>query len=111
MQGCEKESFGPHGIKSGERCQEQQESMPTAEGRLGHFHMGLLLNKMGALVTEDTVKVDLLNTFFTSVSTAETAPWKCQTRESLRNGRFPFGQAGYSQRSSSQNQWTQIHGS
>lgn len=33
--------------------------------------MGLLLNKMGALVTEDTVKVDLLNTFFASVFTAE----------------------------------------
>jgi len=42
-------------------------------------NVGLLLNKMGGLVTEDTEKMKLLNFLFGLVFTAKTAP-----QESLR---------------------------
>lgn len=41
--------------------------------------MGLLLNEVGALVTEDTEKAELLSTFFISVIIAETAPGESRT--------------------------------
>ena len=47
-------------------------------------NVGLLLNEVDALVTEDTEKAELLSTFFTSVIIAKTAPWEfwtLQTRE------------------------------
>ena len=37
-------------------------------------NVGLLLNKVGALVTEDTEKAALLNAFFASVFTAKAGP-------------------------------------
>ena len=42
--------------------------------------MGLLLNEVGAVVMEDTEKVELLNAFFASVFTAKAGP---QASESL----------------------------
>ena len=52
--------------------------------------MGLLLNEVGALVMENTERVELLNDFFASVFTAKTAPQASQSlevRESLETGR------------------------
>lgn len=56
-----------------------------------------LLNEVGALVTEDTEKAELLNGFFFSVFTAKTAAQESQTsemRESLGKRRSSRGQRG-----------------
>jgi len=53
-------------------------------------NVGLLLNEVGALVMENTERVELLNDFFASVFTAKTAPQASQSlevRESLETGR------------------------
>ncbi|GAB0178125.1 mitochondrial enolase superfamily member 1 [Grus japonensis] len=42
-------------------------------------NVGLLLNKVGALVTEDTEKAELLNAAFASVFTAKAGPQESQT--------------------------------
>ena len=63
--------------------------------------MGLLLNEVGAPLTGDAGKAEILNTFFASVFTTETVSWESQTlevRESLGNGRLPLGQGGSDQR-------------
>lgn len=39
---------------------------------------GPLLNEVGALVTGDAEKVEILDAFFASVFTAKTAPWESQ---------------------------------
>ncbi|GAB0208090.1 mitochondrial enolase superfamily member 1 [Grus japonensis] len=44
-------------------------------------NVGLLLNEVGALVTEDTEKVELLNAAFASVFTAKASPQESQTLE------------------------------
>ncbi|GAB0204970.1 mitochondrial enolase superfamily member 1 [Grus japonensis] len=44
-------------------------------------NVGPLLNEVGALVTEDTEKVELLNVFFASVFTAKASPQESQTLE------------------------------
>ncbi|GAB0204347.1 coiled-coil domain-containing protein 171 [Grus japonensis] len=44
-------------------------------------NVGVLLNEVGALVTEDTEKVELLNTFFASVFTAKAGSQGTQTLE------------------------------
>ncbi|GAB0207863.1 hypothetical protein GRJ2_003252000 [Grus japonensis] len=44
-------------------------------------NVGLLLNEVGALVTEDTEKAELLNAFFASVFTAKVGPQESQTLE------------------------------
>ncbi|GAB0183976.1 mitochondrial enolase superfamily member 1 [Grus japonensis] len=44
-------------------------------------NVGPLLNEMGALVMEDTEKVELLNAFFASVCTAKAGPQESQTLE------------------------------
>ncbi|KAJ7400180.1 hypothetical protein BTVI_107629 [Pitangus sulphuratus] len=44
-------------------------------------NVGLLLNQMGILVTEDTEKVELLNAFFASIFPAEDGPQVSQTLE------------------------------
>jgi len=44
-------------------------------------NVGLLLNEVSALVTEDTEKEDLLNTFFASVFTAKAGPQASQSLE------------------------------
>ncbi|GAB0206875.1 mitochondrial enolase superfamily member 1 [Grus japonensis] len=44
-------------------------------------NVGLLLNEVGALVTEDTEKMELLNAFFASVFTAKVGPQETQTLE------------------------------
>ncbi|GAB0208892.1 hypothetical protein GRJ2_003354900 [Grus japonensis] len=44
-------------------------------------NVGLLLNEVGALVMEDTEKVELLNAFFASVFTAKVGPQESQTLE------------------------------
>ena len=44
-------------------------------------NVGLLLSEAGALVTEDTEKVGLLNTFFVSVFTAKAGPHAYQAPE------------------------------
>ncbi|GAB0208442.1 mitochondrial enolase superfamily member 1 [Grus japonensis] len=44
-------------------------------------NVGPLLNEAGALVMEDTEKVELLNAFFSSVFTAEANPQETQTLE------------------------------
>jgi len=57
-------------------------------------NVGLLLNEVGALVTEDTEKVGLLNSFFASVFTANPAFQEFQTlevRESLGKELLPRG--------------------
>ena len=61
----------------------------------------------------DAEKVTILNSFFASSFATKTAFSESQTlevRESLGNGRRPFGQVEYGQRTSSQNQCAQIHG-
>jgi len=63
--------------------------------------VGLLLNEVGAPLTGDAGKAEILNTFFASVFTPETVSWESQTlevRESLGNGRLPLGQGGSHQR-------------
>ncbi|GAB0177726.1 target of Nesh-SH3 [Grus japonensis] len=42
-------------------------------------NVGLLLNEVGDLVTDDTEEAELLNAFFTSVFTAKTDPQESQT--------------------------------
>ncbi|GAB0184039.1 mitochondrial enolase superfamily member 1 [Grus japonensis] len=44
-------------------------------------NVGPLLNEVGALVTEDTEKVELLNAFFASVFTAKASCQESQTLE------------------------------
>ncbi|GAB0205688.1 mitochondrial enolase superfamily member 1 [Grus japonensis] len=44
-------------------------------------NVGLLLNEVGALVTEDTEKAELLNAAFASVFTAKAGPWEPETLE------------------------------
>ncbi|GAB0207699.1 mitochondrial enolase superfamily member 1 [Grus japonensis] len=44
-------------------------------------NVGPLLNEVGALVTEDTEKAELLNAFFASVFTAKASPQETQTLE------------------------------
>ncbi|GAB0209397.1 mitochondrial enolase superfamily member 1 [Grus japonensis] len=44
-------------------------------------NVGPLLNEVGALVMEDTEKVELLNAFFASVFTAKAGPQETQTLE------------------------------
>ncbi|KAJ7399690.1 hypothetical protein BTVI_112609 [Pitangus sulphuratus] len=57
-------------------------------------NVGLLLNKMGVLVMEDTEKTELLNAFFPSVFTEEDGPQESQTlevrEESWRKEDFPL---------------------
>jgi len=43
--------------------------------------VGLLLNKVGVLVTEDAEKAELLNAFFASVSSAKAGPQESQVLE------------------------------
>jgi len=43
--------------------------------------MGPLLNEVGALMTENTEKAELLNVFFASVFTAKGGPQKSQALE------------------------------
>jgi len=79
-------------------------SILTAKGRLlgmrKRENAGLLLNEVGAQVTEHTEKVKLLNAFFASAFTAENPrPWK---RESLEKGRHPLRQRESGQRPSRQ---------
>ncbi|GAB0207304.1 hypothetical protein GRJ2_003196000 [Grus japonensis] len=52
-------------------------------------NVGLLLNEVGALVTEDTEKAESLNAFFASVFTAKASPQETQTLESWRRGEVP----------------------
>jgi len=42
-------------------------------------NVGTLLNEVGALVTEDTEKAELLNVFFASVFTAKVGPQASQS--------------------------------
>ena len=51
--------------------------------------MGLLLNKVGALVTEDTEKAELLNAAFSSVFIAKAS--RAGRRDSLDIGRPSLG--------------------
>ncbi|PKU31816.1 rna-directed dna polymerase from mobile element jockey-like [Limosa lapponica baueri] len=44
-------------------------------------NVGLLLNEMGAMVTEDAEKAELLNAFFASVFTVQASPQEPQTLE------------------------------
>ena len=44
-------------------------------------NVGPLLNEVGALVTKDTEKAELLNAFFASVFTAKTSPQESLTLE------------------------------
>jgi len=44
-------------------------------------NVGLLLNKVGILVTEDAEKAELLNAFFASVSSAKASPQESQVLE------------------------------
>ena len=44
-------------------------------------NVGLLMNEVGALVTENTVKMELLNAFFSSVFTAKAGPQASQCPE------------------------------
>lgn len=57
--------------------------------------MGLLLNEVGALVTQDTEKVELLNGFFVSVFAAKAGLQESQTLEvrgkSLEKGGLSLG--------------------
>ncbi|GAB0182178.1 mitochondrial enolase superfamily member 1 [Grus japonensis] len=46
-------------------------------------NVGPLLNEVGALVMEDTEKVELLNAFFASVFTAKAGPQETQTLEAF----------------------------
>ncbi|GAB0189277.1 mitochondrial enolase superfamily member 1 [Grus japonensis] len=52
-------------------------------------NVGLLLNGVSALVTEETEKVELLKAFFASVFTAKAGPQESQTLESWRTGEVP----------------------
>jgi len=47
--------------------------------------VGPLLNEVGALVTQDTEKAELLNAFFASVFTAKTGPQASQSPERREN--------------------------
>jgi len=47
--------------------------------RMTRENVGLLLNEVGALVTEDTEKVQLLNAFIASVFTAKAGPQASQS--------------------------------
>lgn len=63
--------------------------------------MGLLLNKVAALVTKDTEKAELTKVFLASVFTAKTGPQESQTldiRECQEKGRLPHGQ-----------EWREVH--
>ncbi|PKU36659.1 rna-directed dna polymerase from mobile element jockey-like [Limosa lapponica baueri] len=44
-------------------------------------NVGLLFNEMGAMVTEDAEKAELLNAFFASVFTDQASPQESQTSE------------------------------
>ena len=48
--------------------------------------MGSLLNEMGALVTGDAEKAEILNALFVSVFYAETSPLEFQTLEVRESG-------------------------
>jgi len=49
--------------------------------RMTRENVCLLLNEVGALVVEDTEKVELLNVFFASVFTAKAGPQASQSLE------------------------------
>ena len=53
-------------------------------------NVGLLLSELGALVTEDIEKVELLNTFFASVFTGKAGPWESQNLEIIVWGKEDF---------------------
>jgi len=75
-------------------------------------NMGMLLNKVGVLVMEDTEKVELPNNFFASVFSAKAGPQESQALEvrgNLQKGRT-LGRAELCERSSKQFGHPQIHG-
>ena len=70
-------------------------SILTAKGRLlgmrKRENAGLLLNEVGAQVTEHTEKVKLLNTFFVLVFITKTAPWESRaSKRECGEGKLPL---------------------
>lgn len=63
-------------------------------------NMGLLLNEVGVLVTEDTEKMELLNAVFASVFTAKISTQESQSpgdkRQSLEDTRLSLSQEALS---------------
>jgi len=62
--------------------------------RKARDNVGLLLNEVGVLITEDAEKADLLNAFFASVFSAKTGPQESQAlevrEEAHREDDFPL---------------------
>lgn len=76
--------------------------------------MRLLLNEMSTLITVDTEKVDIWNTFFASVFTTKTDAWELQTPEvrerfwGMEN--FHLLEQDMVRKQLAKNQLAQIHG-
>lgn len=79
MQGCNKKGQGSLGIKSVKEGKDNKKRFFNTK-RKTRENVDLLLTAVGALVTEDTEKLEILNSFFALVFTIKTVSLESQTR-------------------------------